>query len=109
MSNSDKPKKRKYVKVPRHAMPEQDPILRSRNFSEVNLGYTPEIAIAEARRCLQCAKPRCVEGCPVNVDIPGFIKFIQEEDFCEAEHHIKKFNALPAICGRVCAICAADL
>ena len=101
--NQAKPaKKKKKVILPRHKMPEQNPIVRSKNFKEVNLGYTPEMAIAEAKRCLQCPKPKCVDGCPVNVDIPGFIKLITEDNFCDAEHHIKKYNALPAICGRVC-------
>ncbi|NHI93865.1 MAG: NADPH-dependent glutamate synthase [Candidatus Lokiarchaeota archaeon] len=99
---SDSENKPKIERIPRHKMPEQDPFLRRRNFNEVNLGYSPEIAIAEAERCLQCKKPKCVEGCPVNVDIPGFIDFIKKGDFCQAEHHIKKFNALPAVCGRVC-------
>ncbi len=90
------------TKVPRHKMPEQDPILRSKNFNEVNLGYSPETALAEANRCLQCKKPKCVEGCPVNIDIPGFIQLVQQENFCEAAWKIKEYNALPAICGRVC-------
>lgn len=87
---------------PRNKMPEQDPIQRSKNFKEVNLGYTVELALAEANRCLQCKKPKCVEGCPVNVDIPGFIKLIKERRFIDANHHIKETNALPAVCGRVC-------
>jgi glutamate synthase (NADPH/NADH) small chain len=87
---------------PRQKMPEQDPILRSKNFNEVNLGYSVEIANAEAGRCLQCDKPQCIEGCPVNVDIPEFIKLIREEKYCEAAWKIKENNALPAICGRVC-------
>ncbi len=95
-------KPKKNIKAPRQKMPEQHPILRSKNFEEVNLGYTPDIALAEARRCLQCKKPKCVDGCPVNIDIPGFIRLIQEEDYCEAAYKIKEFNALPAICGRVC-------
>lgn len=90
------------IGVPRLKMPEQNPILRSKNFNEVNLGYTPEMAQAEAARCLQCGKPKCIEGCPVNVDIPAFIHLIQEADYCGAAHKIKEFNALPAICGRVC-------
>lgn len=90
------------IGVPRLKMPEQNPILRSKNFNEVNLGYTPEMAQAEAAWCLQCGKPKCIEGCPVNVDIPAFIHLIQEADYCGAAHKIKEFNALPAICGRVC-------
>ena len=95
-------KKKKKIIPHRFKMPEQNPILRSKNFNEVNLGFSPETAKAEAERCLQCPKPMCIEGCPVNIDIPGFIKLIKEENFCDAEHYIKKFNALPAICGRVC-------
>jgi glutamate synthase (NADPH/NADH) small chain len=94
--------KKKIIQPSRNKMPEQDPLLRSKNFKEVNLGYTPEMALAEANRCLQCKKPKCIEGCPVNVDIPGFIHLIQEGNFCEAAYKIKEFNALPAICGRVC-------
>ncbi len=95
-------KPKRDIKIPRQKMPEQHPLLRSKNFEEVNLGYTPELAVAEAKRCLQCKKPKCIEGCPVNIDIPAFIHFIQEGDFCEAAYKIKEFNALPAICGRVC-------
>lgn len=87
---------------PRTKIPEQDPILRSKNFNEVNLGYTEEMALEEANRCLQCPKPMCVQGCPVNVNIPGFIKLIREKQFIEANHLIKESNALPAVCGRVC-------
>lgn len=101
-SENNRRNKKKKERVARHKIPEQDPSSRIKNFNEVNLGYSPETAVAEANRCLQCPKPQCVEGCPVNVDVPGFIKLIQDMDFCEAEHHIKKFNALPAICGRVC-------
>ena len=82
--------------------PEQHPILRSKNFNEVNLGYSPEIAKIEAERCLQCTKPLCIEGCPVNIDIPQFIKLIKENDIREAIRCIKDYNILPAICGRVC-------
>ena len=97
-----KPARKKKVILPRHKIPEQDPHLRAKNFNEVNLGYTPEMAFAEASRCLQCPKPACQQGCPVGVDIPGFIKLIRENDFIEASHHIKETNALPAVCGRVC-------
>ncbi len=99
---STNPESKKQHRTPRQKMPEQNPILRSKNFKEVNLGYTPEIALQEAKRCLQCKKPTCVEGCPVNVDIPSFIKLIQEANFCEAAYKIKEYNALPAVCGRVC-------
>lgn len=89
-------------KTPRQRMPEQDPAIRVNNFHEVPLGYTPETAVLEAGRCLQCKKPQCVEGCPVNVDIPAFIKEIAERNFIEAIRIIKKTNSLPAVCGRVC-------
>ena len=98
---SSEPKKKK-PRVPRQKMPEQDPILRSTNFEEVNLGYTKELAITEAARCLQCGKPLCVEGCPVNIDIPGFIKLIKEDKFRESIRLLKDYNILPAVCGRVC-------
>ncbi len=86
----------------REKMPEQDPKVRIQNFSEVALGYTRENALREAARCLQCKKPPCVEGCPVNIDIPGFVKKVKEGDFMGAIHVIKGTNALPAVCGRVC-------
>ena len=87
------------VKTP---MPEQDPQVRARNFKEVALGYTPEMAIEEANRCLGCKNPKCVEGCPVNVRIPEFIKKVQEGDFKAAYEIITSTNALPALSGRVC-------
>ncbi|MDD3839397.1 MAG: NADPH-dependent glutamate synthase [Clostridia bacterium] len=83
-------------------MPEQQPEIRAKNFQEVALGYTKEQAVQEAKRCLQCKKPQCVAGCPVNVQIPDFIKKIAEEDFEGAISIIKQTNNLPAICGRVC-------
>lgn len=86
----------------RERMPEQDPKKRVQNFSEVALGYTRENAIREASRCLQCKKMPCVDGCPVNITIPEFIKKIKEGDFMGAIHVIKETNALPAVCGRVC-------
>ena len=86
----------------RTPMPEQEPKVRAKNFDEVPLGYTPEMAVAEAVRCLQCKKPFCMEGCPVNVDIPGFLRLIAEGRFAEAARKIKETNALPAVCGRVC-------
>ena len=87
------------TKVP---MPEQDPQVRARNFKEVTLGYTAEMAIEEANRCLGCKNPKCVEGCPVNVRIPEFIKKVQEGDFKAAYEIITSTNALPALSGRVC-------
>ena len=95
-------KKKKKEKIPRQSMPEQDPKVRAKNFDEVPLGYTEEQAVLEAKRCIQCKKPTCITGCPVDVDIPGFIKLIVEEDFIGAAHKLKETNALPAVCGRVC-------
>ncbi|MBF0111330.1 MAG: NADPH-dependent glutamate synthase [Desulfamplus sp.] len=83
-------------------MPEQDPAVRKRNFIEVPLGLTPEMAQAEALRCLQCKNPACVEGCPVSVNIPGFINKIAQGDFEGAAITLWTKNALPAVCGRVC-------
>ena len=90
------------AKKERTPMPEQPAGERRKNFNEVALGYTKEDALAEASRCLACKEPKCVEGCPVNVDIPGFIQLICEENFEGAIERIKATNALPAICGRVC-------
>ena len=83
-------------------MPEQDPQVRAHNFQEVTLGYTPEMAMEEAARCLGCKKPKCVEGCPVNVRIPEFIGKVAEGDFKAAYEIITSTNALPALSGRVC-------
>ena len=83
-------------------MREQEPKTRARNFDEVPYGYTPEEAIAEAQRCLQCKKPSCVKGCPVEVDIPGFVSQIAQGAFLEAMKIMKRTNVLPAVCGRVC-------
>ncbi|MFA5535543.1 MAG: NADPH-dependent glutamate synthase [Bacillota bacterium] len=83
-------------------MPTQDPEIRIKNFSEVALGYTPEEAIKEAQRCIQCKRPFCIEGCPVNINIPDFILKIRENDFFGAAVSIMEYNNLPAICGRVC-------
>jgi glutamate synthase (NADPH/NADH) small chain len=96
--NKPKPKVQKEV-VP---MPKQKPEVRRRNFNEVALGYTEKQAIAEASRCLQCQKPQCVQGCPVEIDIAAFIKLIREGKFDDAVKKIKEKNSLPAICGRVC-------
>lgn len=89
-------------KIGRQKMPEQDAMLRIRNFMEVTYGFTREIALAEASRCLNCKNPACITGCPVEIDIPSFIRSIQEQKFLEAARKIKEKNALPAICGRVC-------
>lgn len=90
---------RSMVKTP---MPTQEPQLRAHNFEEVSLGYTQEEALAEALRCLQCRRPLCVEGCPVNVHIPEFIAKLAEGDAEGAYQEIRITNSLPAICGRVC-------
>jgi glutamate synthase (NADPH) small chain len=89
-------------KAPRQKMTEQPPLDRIHNFNEVPFGLTDEQAVTEASRCLKCKKPKCVEGCPVNIDIPGFIKAIEEKDFRGAFNVIKATNSLPAVCGRVC-------
>ena len=86
----------------RQAMPKQAAEERAQNFAEVALGYTLEQAIAEANRCLQCKRPLCVEGCPVHIDIPGFLKLLAEGNPIPALAKIKEQNSLPAICGRVC-------
>jgi len=87
-----------------HRVPvrEQDATVRATNFEEVCLGYNMEEAVAEAARCLTCKNPQCQKGCPVNIDIPGFIKEIQEQNIAEAYNVISKYSALPAVCGRVC-------
>lgn len=86
----------------RTKMPEQDPKVRASNFQEVALGYTLEMAQSEASRCIQCKNPRCIKGCPVNVNIPDFIAKIVEGNIKEAYLSIAETNSLPAICGRVC-------
>ena len=88
--------------IPRTAMPVQDPKVRATNFEEVALGYTPELASLEASRCIECKNPRCVKGCPVNIDIPGFIKKIKEGDVMASYGVLCETNSLPAVCGRVC-------
>ncbi len=92
----------KKEKIDRVKMPEQDPDVRRRNFEEVPLGLDIEAAMLEATRCLQCKKPACVAGCPVSVDIPGFIGLIAKNDFSGAINKLWERNALPAVCGRVC-------
>ena len=86
----------------RVAISEQDPKVRATNFAEVCLGYTEEEAVTEASRCLNCKKPMCVEGCPVGVNIPGFIEALKNKDIKEAYDRLSKCTALPAVCGRVC-------
>lgn len=86
----------------KNPMPEQDPKVRAKNFEEVTLGYTPELAQAEAVRCLQCKTAPCRKGCPVEINIPAFIKHIKEGDLDASIATIKEMNGLPAVCGRVC-------
>ena len=91
------------VKIPRVRMPELDPAYRATTrLEEVNQGLTAEKAMREAQRCLDCKHPSCVEGCPVNINIPGFIKQIEKGEFIEAARILKQTSALPAVCGRVC-------
>ena len=87
------------IKIP---VREQDPKIRATNFEEVCLGYNEEEAIKDAKRCLQCKNPMCRKGCPVSIDIPGFVKEVSEGNFEEAAKIISKYSALPAVCGRVC-------
>jgi len=93
---------RERMKIPRQQMPVQDPDARGRNFDEVALGFSMELAKEEAERCLQCKTPQCIEGCPVGVLIPDFIKALREGDMTGAVQAMKVKNSLPAICGRVC-------
>ena len=86
----------------KHEMPTQAPEVRAHNFSEVALGYTAEIAVEEAKRCLNCKNKPCVQGCPVNINIPDFISHIKNGDFEGAYTEITKSSSLPAVCGRVC-------
>jgi glutamate synthase (NADPH) small chain len=88
--------------IPRVHMGELDPEYRSHNKEEVNLGLTTEQALTEAKRCVDCANPTCIQGCPVGIDIPGFIKNIERGEFLEAAKVLKQTSALPAVCGRVC-------
>jgi glutamate synthase (NADPH/NADH) small chain len=95
------PQKKK-LDLNRREMPKQPPEVRRHNFNEVALGYPAETAVQEARRCLQCKKPKCVSKCPVEIDIPGFIERIAEKDFAAGIRILKDKNCLPAMCGRVC-------
>jgi len=90
------------MKIPREHMPERPAGERNRDFGEVNRGLDAAAALAEARRCMDCANPLCVAGCPVGIDIPGFVKLIERGKFLEAAWKLKETNSLPAICGRVC-------
>lgn len=88
--------------IPPQPMPEQTPAERIRNQMEVPLGFSPEAAMTEARRCIRCKRPFCTEGCPVGIDIPGFLEAVENGDFAAGIRIIRKRNALPAVCGRVC-------
>jgi glutamate synthase (NADPH/NADH) small chain len=88
--------------LPRVKMPERKPLERILGFLEVNVGLDEEAAVQEAKRCLDCPTPTCISGCPVNINIPGFIKLIEKKDFLAAARKLKETNALPAVCGRVC-------
>ncbi len=101
LRKSMKPKER--TQIERVKMPELDPVYRATTRTEeVNIGLTKEMAMTEAKRCLDCAKPTCVEGCPVNINIPSFVKNIERGDFLAAAKVLKNTSALPAVCGRVC-------
>ena len=101
LRKSMKPKER--MSIERVIMPELDPVYRATTRTEeVNIGLTNEMALTEAKRCLDCPKPSCVEGCPVNIDIPSFIKNIERGQFLAAAKVLKNTSALPAVCGRVC-------
>ncbi|MDD5009692.1 MAG: NADPH-dependent glutamate synthase, partial [Syntrophorhabdaceae bacterium] len=102
MSEEKTPEKTSKIDLNRRDMPKQSPEMRSHNFNEVALGYTKELALAEASRCLQCKKPRCVTGCPVEIDIPGFIACVVKGDFAAGIKKLKEKNCLPAVSGRVC-------
>lgn len=95
-------RRKKPQRPPRQPMPLRSPEARVQDFGEVAVGYDAETAVVEASRCLQCPTQPCVAGCPVSVDIPGFINLIKEKDFIGAAQKIKETNTLPAVCGRVC-------
>jgi glutamate synthase (NADPH/NADH) small chain len=90
------------TKIDRVKMPENAPAIRNKNFNEVNQGLSEKQAMQESTRCLDCQTPTCISGCPVNINIPGFVKNIEKGDFLNAARVLKETNALPAICGRVC-------
>lgn len=94
--------KKKRLDIPRQDMPQRPPLERVLDFKEVPLGYAADAAVVEAERCLQCKDPQCIKGCPVGINIPGFIKLILEGKPGEAAQKIKETSSLPAVCGRVC-------
>ena len=93
---------KKQFDLDRREMPKQQPEVRRYNFNEVALGYSAETAMQEAKRCIQCKKPSCISNCPVEINIPGFVKCIAEGDFIGGVRILKAKNCLPAVCGRVC-------
>lgn len=99
---ADVPTKRERLAIDRQEMPSRDPELRVRSFGEVNLGFTERLAVLEARRCLDCRRATCVDGCPVGVDIPGFVTEVERGDLAAAARRLFADNALPAVTGRVC-------
>jgi glutamate synthase (NADPH/NADH) small chain len=100
--NPGKTEKTSKIDLNRNDMPKQSPEIRRHNFNEVALGYSEGLAVQEAKRCLQCKKPKCKTGCPVEIDIPDFISFIVKGDFSSGIKKLKEKNCLPAVCGRVC-------
>jgi glutamate synthase (NADPH/NADH) small chain len=98
----EKQNRRETLKIPRQPMPARDPIIRTKDFNEVNLGFTEALMQLEAQRCLQCRRPLCVEGCPVGVKIPEFIQLITNQEYVAASKKIKEDNVLAAVCSRVC-------
>ena len=105
LSPASAPKKlspKERMAIPRQGMPEQAALARATNFKEVNLGFTEQLALLEAERCIQCKDPKCMQGCPVRVNIPRFIKALAEADFAGAAQSLLGDNALPAVTGRVC-------
>ncbi len=98
----DTVKQKDRVKIERIKMPELDPALRNKNNNEVNIGLNADQALTESQRCLDCVTPTCIEGCPVGINIPKFIKYIETGEILKAAQTLKETNALPAVCGRVC-------
>ncbi len=90
------------MRIDRRPMPQRSPEERNKDFEEVNRGLGPEEAVLEARRCLDCAKPGCITGCPVSIDIPTFVKLVEKGEFAAAAAKVREANSLPAVCGRVC-------
>ncbi|OFY64777.1 MAG: glutamate synthase (NADPH), homotetrameric, partial [Bacteroidetes bacterium RIFCSPLOWO2_02_FULL_36_8] len=95
-------KSKERTKIERVKMPEEDPLVRNKSYVEVNKGLSVEQALLEAKRCLDCVDPTCITGCPVGINIPKFLKFVESGDFLSAAKVIKETNSLPAVCGRVC-------